>query len=91
MDGVLSAHAGNYRISMAAWDILGYVSGFNQEPLLRCLTQNYPIINCRNIFVHFHHGMELTPMTVIHMFLIILEWNLYRRGTPRVEVGLVGL
>jgi hypothetical protein len=90
MDGVVSAHHANYRVSVAARDALEYGSGFQRESLLRYLPQNYPSRNCRNIFVHLHHGMELTLMTVIHIFTIILEWNRCRRGTPKMEAGLAG-
>jgi hypothetical protein len=91
MDRLLSAHTANYRASMAARDALGYVSGFQQEPLLRSLPQNYLTRNCRNISVHLHHGMELIAMMVIHIFPITLEWNRCRRGTPKMEPGRVGL
>ena len=92
MDRVLSGRHANYRVSMAARDNLGYYgSGFQRESLLRCLPQNYLSRNCKITFVHLHHGMELTLMTVIHIFPIILEWNRYRRGMPKMEAGLVGL
>jgi hypothetical protein len=89
MDRMLSGHYANYRVSVAARDKVGYGSGFQRRAIAE-MSQKYLNRYCKITFVHLHHGMELTPMTVIHIFPIILEWNRWRRGMPKMEAGLVG-